>query len=103
MSENTIQQIKNAEAEAQKRIALAKDNSKNLANQAQQTGKKMLNDAGDQVTENIAEILNKAKKDIGNLKIKNERNLATQTQQITNIDNRMIDKAADMVVKKIIK
>lgn len=103
MSENTIQQIKNAEAEAQKRIALAKDNSKNLATQAEQIGEQSLNDAGNQVTEDISEVLNQAKKDIGNLKIKNERDLATQTQQITNIDNQMIDQASEIVIRNIKK
>lgn len=103
MSENTIQQIKNSEAEAKKQIALAKDKSENLANQAQQAGEQSLNNAGDQLTQDISQVLDQAKKDIGNLKIKNERNLTSKSQQIANIDNKTIDKAADMVVKHITK
>lgn len=101
MSENTIKQIKNAEAEAQKRIALAKDQVEASAVKAEQDGEKTLSEAENQVTIEISQVLEQAKKDINNIKIKNERNRASQSQEIANIDNKAIDKAAEMVIKNI--
>lgn len=102
MTTNTLDQIKQAEEEAKKIIEQAKVHVENLISQANQNNENSLASVQNRVSTQIGEIIENAKKEIQSLKTKQERDLERQLQELNNIDNKIIDQAARIVVKKIL-
>ncbi|MDX9892868.1 MAG: hypothetical protein RB292_00450 [Patescibacteria group bacterium] len=103
MTTNTIDSIKQAEAEAKVKVAEARQKIENLVSQANQDGQSSLNQAENQVSNEIQEILNDAKTKINSLKAKQERELAGQLQLLQSINDQKINRAAETVLKEVTK
>lgn len=103
MSENTIQQIKNAEEEAKKIIEQAKTQVENSILEAEKNGEKSLADAKNQITPQIEEIIQNAKKEIQKIRVEQEQDLNERINQLDSIDSKKISQASDLVFKQIVK
>jgi len=103
MKNNTLAEIKQTEAAAKEAIAQARQKVENLALQTNQNGEKSLNNAENQVSPQIEAIIETAKKEIQNLKVKQDQELAKRLQELNSIDSKTIAQAASLVTKEITK
>lgn len=103
MTTNTLEQIKQAEDEAKKTIELARQNTEKLIKEAEIKGENSFANIDNQMTAQINEVIENAKKDIQNLKIRKERELENVVSKLNSIDKEIIDATAKIVVKQIIK
>lgn len=102
MTNNTLDQIKQTEQEAEKIIAEARQKSENLVLQTNKNGEKSINEAENQVGAEIEKIVENARKEIQNLKVKQERNLENQLQKLNStVDEKAVKEAASLITKKI--
>ena len=103
MTINTLEKIKEVENEAAEIIQTARQNTEKMVLEANQNGEKNLGKAEDLLSDQLEEVINEAKKNISSAKAKSERELNNELQKLQKIDNRIIDQAADIVIRKIIK
>ncbi len=103
MTTNTLDQIKQTEAEAQKMIEQARQKVEISVLQAEKDGEKSLADAENQVPQQIEKIVEAARKEIQLMRNNKEKELANQLQKLTDIDDKTLDQAAKLVVKETIR
>ena len=71
--------------------------------ESQKTGERNLNEAQNQVTAQIETTIEQAKKEIQDLKTKNEQELNKALDRLNGIDGRIVEQAAKVVIDSIVK
>ncbi len=102
MTQNTIEEIKQTEVKGEEIIKKARQKVENMVLQMNQQGQNSLNNAESQASSQIDEIIENAKKEIQKIKTQNDHDLAKELDKLNKIDNKTVEKASDLIVKKIL-